>query len=199
MATYDKTLNYYNTNAASFTSDTVSVDFDEKQHLLLKYLQPGAQILDFGCGSGRDSKVFIEKGYQVTAMDGSPEMCKVASHYIGQEVICKKFHELDEQNNYDAIWACASILHVPSIELPKMIEKIGTALKPGGYFYVSFKYGDFEGEQNGRYFTYLTENTFETLLDPFQQLDIVEMSVTADVREGRQHEKWLNVVVKKED
>ncbi|MDM5332116.1 class I SAM-dependent methyltransferase [Ureibacillus composti] len=193
----DKTLNYYNTNASSFTSDTVSVDFDEKQNILLKYLQQGAHILDFGCGSGRDSKAFIEKGYQVTAMDGSTEMCKVASHYIGQEVICKKFHELDEQNKYDAIWACASILHVPSVELPNMIEKMATALKPGGYFYVSFKYGGYEGEKNGRYFTNLTEETFESLLDPFQQLKIIEMSVTSDVREGRQHEKWLNVVVKK--
>ena len=78
-----------------------------------------------------------------------------------------------------------------------MIEKMATALKPGGYFYVSFKYGDYEGEKNGRYFTNLTEETFESLLDPFQQLKIIEMSVTSDVREGRQHEKWLNVVVKK--
>ena len=108
-----------------------------------------------------------------------------------------KFHALDEQNKYDAVWACASILHVPSIELPKMIEKIGSALKRGGYFYVSFKYGDFEGEQNGRYFTYLTEESFEELLKPFQQLDIIDMSVTSDVREGRQHEKWLNTIVKK--
>ncbi|MFJ8236363.1 class I SAM-dependent methyltransferase [Ureibacillus sp. NPDC094379] len=199
MTEYNKTLDYYNQNASSFTSDTVSVDFDEKQNTLLKYLKPGAHILDFGCGSGRDSKAFIEKGYRVTAMDGSPEMCKVASHYIGQEVICKRFHELDEQNKYDAVWACASILHVPSIELPKMIKKIGAALKLGGYFYASFKYGDFEGEKNGRYFTNLTEETFESLLKPFQQLDIMEMTVTADVREGRQHEKWLNVVVKKED
>ncbi|MGE7666636.1 class I SAM-dependent methyltransferase [Ureibacillus composti] len=193
----DKTLNYYNTNAATFTSDTVSVEFDEKQHILLKYLQPGAHILDFGCGAGRDSKAFIEKGYRVTAMDGSPEMCKVASHYIGQEVIYKKFHELDEQKKYDAVWACASILHVPSIELPKIIEKMESALKSGGYFYASFKYGDYEGEKNGRYFTNLTENTFESLLEPFQQLKIVEMSVTSDVRQGRQHEKWLNAVVKR--
>ncbi|MFY3790432.1 class I SAM-dependent methyltransferase [Ureibacillus sp. MALMAid1270] len=193
----NKTINYYNQNASAFTSDTIAVDFDEKHNVLLKYLQPGAHILDFGCGSGRDSKAFLQKGYQVTAIDGSSELCKIASEYIGQEVQCKKFHELDEVEAFDAVWACASILHVPSTDLPQVIENIERALKPGGYFYVSFKYGDFEGERNGRYFTNQTEQSLEKLLEPFTQLELIETSVTPDVRVGRGDEMWLNGIVRK--
>lgn len=196
---FEKTINYYNNNAAAFTKDTVSINFAEKQNILLQYLKPGAHILDFGCGSGRDSKAFIQKGYRVTAMDGSRELCKVASEYIGKEVLYKRFHELDEQNQYDAVWACASLLHVPFKELPEVIEKIASALKTGGYFYASFKYGDFEGLQNGRYFTNLTEESFRKLLQPFQQLIILEMLVTSDARAERQHEKWLNAIVQKNE
>lgn len=193
----NKTIKYYNQNASAFTSDTVAVDFDEKQNVLLKYLAPGAHILDFGCGSGRDSKAFLQKGYKVTAIDGSSELCKIASEYIGQEVQCKKFHELDEVEAFDAVWACASILHVPSAVLPQVIGNIERALKPGGYIYVSFKYGDFEGERNGRYFTNQTEQSLEELLEPFTQLELIETSVTPDVRAGRGDEMWLNAIVKK--
>lgn len=194
---HDNTINYYNINASSFTSDTISVDFDEKHNALLKYLESGAHILDFGCGSGRDSKAFLQKGYKVTAMDGSIEMCKVATKLIGQTVENKKFNELEDENVYDAIWACASILHVPSIDLSQIIENMTRALKPGGYMYVSFKYGDFEGERNGRHFTNMTETRLEELLQPFQQLEILETSITGDVREGRGDEMWLNTIVRK--
>lgn len=193
----NKTLDYYNNHAATFTKDTISVEFEEKQNMLLKYLELGMHILDFGCGSGRDSKAFLQKGYQVTAMDGSNEMCKVASQTIGQEVICKKFQDLESENVYDGVWACASILHVPLVELSNIIEKIAKVLKPNGYFYASFKYGDFEGQRNGRYFTDMTEKRLKVLLAPFQQLEIIEIIITSDVREGRQDEKWLNVIVKK--
>ncbi|RKJ30308.1 class I SAM-dependent methyltransferase [Butyricicoccus sp. 1XD8-22] len=193
----NKTINYYNQNASAFTSDTIAVDFDEKQNVLLKYLAPGAHILDFGCGSGRDSKAFLQKGYKVTAIDGSSELCKIASEYIGQEVQCKKFHELDEVEAFDAVWACASILHVPSADLPQVIGNIERALKPGGYFYVSFKYGDFEGERNGRYFTNQTEQSLEELVEPFTQLELLETSVTPDVRVGREDEMWLYAIVRK--
>ena len=133
----------------------------------------------------------------MTAIDGSSKLCKIASAYIGQEVICKQFKDLHERNLYDGVWACASILHTPSADLPHIIRNISNALKVGGYFYASFKYGDFEGERNGRYFTDLTEKSLRSLLEPFDGLEIIETFITNDARVGREDEKWLNAIIKK--
>lgn len=81
--------------------------------------------------------------------------------------------------------------------LPKVLENLSRALKKGGHLYASFKYGAFEGERSDRYFTDMTEDTHEKLLASFNELEIIETMVTADVREGREKEKWLNVVVRK--
>ncbi|HHX59641.1 MAG TPA: methyltransferase domain-containing protein [Epulopiscium sp.] len=191
------TLDYYNRNAIDYSKETISAEFQERRNMLLKYLKPNARILDLGCGSGRDSKAFIQQGYQVTAMDGSNELCKIASKYIGQAVICRRFQDLRESNTYDAVWACASLLHVPLVELSNILSKVAAALKTGGYFYGSFKQGEFEGERNGRYFTDLTKEKLQTLLGNFVELELVEVEITRDVREGRGEEMWLNFVVRK--
>lgn len=195
----NNTLEYYNRHAEEFMLGTIAVEFEEKQNMLLKYLKPGTHILDLGCGSGRDSKAFIQKGYKVTAMDGSSELCKIASNYIGQKVVCQEFKDLHDINEFDAVWACASILHIPSVDLLNIIGKIANALKIGGYFYASFKYGDFEGERNGRYFTDLTETSLRALVEPFDKLEIIETKITNDVRVGHEDEKWLNTIIKKEE
>lgn len=197
MCNYDynnDTLEYYNTNAKEYFKNTVSVDFEEKQNMLLKYLKPGSHILDFGCGSGRDSKAFKDNGFIVTSIDGSIEMCKIASDFLGQEVIFSRFDKLNQVSEYDAVWACASLLHLPFRDLCNVIKKISTALKPDGYFYASFKYGDYEGEKDGRYFTYLTEPRLKNLIEPFKELEIIESKITNDVRLGYD-EKWLNVIL----
>ena len=107
------------------------------------------------------------------------------------------FQELSEIEEYDAIWACASILHLSSEELPEMLRKMRDALKPGGMIYMSFKYGTFEGERNGRYFTDMTEETLDRLLGKIMGLVIEEQWVTSDVRPERGKEKWMNAIVRK--
>lgn len=191
------TLNYYNQNAESFTSGTMYVDFTETQNNFLSRLQSGAIILDFGCGSGRDTKYFIDNGYRVDATDGSEEMCKVASLYTGITVKKMLFQELDKVNKYDGIWACSSILHLSKSELGPVIEKMICALKSNGIIYTSFKYGDFEGVKNGRYFTYFTLESFYDFIKKIKGLTIEENWITTDVRSGREDEKWLNVILKK--
>ena len=193
----NQTLNYYTENAADFAAGTVNVDFSATQERFLSMLPAGASILDFGCGSGRDTKAFLARGYRVTAVDGSPELCRIASAYTGIPVRQMLFAELGDVNAYDGIWACASILHVPSAELPDVFRRMITALKPGGIIYTSFKYGTFEGERNGRLFTDFTEETFAAFLKQFPELTIEEQWISADVRPGRSNEKWLNVILRK--
>lgn len=193
----NKTLTYYNTNTSSFVESTQLVQMTEAWSRFTAKLPASSIILDFGCGSGRDTKYFLEHGYQVEAIDGSEELCKVASAYTGITVKKQLFTELSEVQKYDAIWACSSILHATSDELVIIMRKIWTALKDNGFIYTSFKYGTFEGERNGRYFTDMTEESLSALLNKTTGFFIEEQWITSDVRPGREEEKWLNVILRK--
>ena len=107
------------------------------------------------------------------------------------------FEELDEVELYDGVWACASILHVEKKQLPEILKKIATATKKGGVVYTSFKYGEFEGIRNGRFFTYLTEESFGEILRSVSDLAIEKLWISADVRAERGEERWLNIVLRK--
>ena len=193
----DITLQYYNQNAGSFVSSTIHADLTDTQNRFLSRLEPGAAILDFGCGSGRDTKYFLEHGYQVDAIDGSAELCALATEYTGIPVKCRMFQELDEQKKYDGIWACSSILHLSKDELKNVMQRMLCALKNDGVIYTSFKYGTFEGERNGRYFTDFTEKTFDGFLSGIRHVKIEEQWLTGDVRPGRESEQWLNLILRK--
>lgn len=203
-----RTLSYYDENASAFCEGTRNADMSETRGRFLQYLKPNALILDAGCGSGRDSKFFMESGYRVVALDGSKEMCRQASAYLGQEVQCRLFEEIDEKEVYDGIWACASLLHVQYEILPKVIARLIAALVDGGVLYASFKYGEEEREAGGRYFTDLREEGWKKVLEEAEEeikgsesgskkLETIECFVTGDVRGGRGGEKWLNVVGRK--
>ena len=195
--TISTTLNYYNQNADSFIQGTVSVDFSQVQDKFLERLNVGDYILDFGCGSGRDTKYFLKKGMVVDAIDGSVNLCKLASEYTGIKVRNILFQELDEQEKYDGIWACASILHLSKEELSVVLDKMIAALKKNGIIYTSFKYGDFEGERNGGYFTVFTVESFKEFIENVADVEIVEYWITGDVRQGRGEERWLNIILQK--
>lgn len=193
----NKTINYYNSNAKEFVSGTVSVDFEFTQKKFISKLPENALILDFGCGSGRDTKYFISQGYRVDAIDGSIELCKFASEYTGIEVKNMYFQELAEVGKYDGIWACSSILHLSPNELVEVMKKMVLALKKQGIIYTSFKYGPFVGERNGRYFTDMTEEIFADFIKQIETVIVIEQWVTSDVRPRRGDEKWLNLILQK--
>lgn len=193
----NKTIEYYNENAKQFVETTAKVEFHHMQNRFLNKVPTGANILDFGCGSGRDTKYFLEQGYQVDAIDGSEELCKLASEFTGIEVKHMYFQELSEVEKYDGIWACSSILHLNLDNLEDVLKKMALAVKTHGIIYTSFKYGIFSGERNGRYFTDMTEETFEELLQKIPGLKIEEQWITSDVRPGRGEEKWLNLILMK--
>ena len=192
-----KTIEYYNENVSKFVNDTQDVVFCATQDLFLSYLNEGDSILDFGCGSGRDTKYFLSKGYKVDATDGSEEICKVASDYTGINVKCLLFNELDEIDKYDGIWACASILHLDRDDLIDVFNRIARALKDNGILYTSFKYSEFEGMRNGRYFTDFTIESFNEFQTNIPEFIIEKNWITSDARAGREDEKWLNLIMRK--
>lgn len=159
------TLEYYNKNAKQYYEQTLVGDLQENYDEFLKEIPKKSYILDFGCGSGRDSKYFKDNGYRVKAIDGSIEMCKLASEYIKQDVQCMRFDELNDKDTYDAIWACSSILHIEKEELPNILNKMIVALKDGGIIYTSFKIGKGYEIKEGKYYNYITKEEMQNVLD----------------------------------
>ncbi|MCR4626275.1 MAG: class I SAM-dependent methyltransferase [Treponema sp.] len=199
----DNTINYYNNNAKDFISQTKDVAFSEHQDLFIDEIKTrfpansNLAILDFGCGSGRDTKYFIEHGFNVEAIDGSKEMCSFASKYTGINVKQVLFHDWKSDRHYHGIWACSSILHLQKDTLLCVFKNLLQHLEPNGVLYTSFKYGDFEGERNGRYFINFTEDSFNDFLSNIDDFKLVKSWVTSDVRPGRANEKWLNLILTK--
>ena len=191
------TLQYYENHAMEFISGTIVADMSDARSRFMNQLQPGAYILDLGCGSGRDVKAFLDAGYQVDAVDGSSELCRIASEYTGIPVRQMLFQELDSVETYDSIWACASILHLPTEELEVVLHRIQRALKPRGILYTSFKYGSFEGLRNGRYFTDFTEEILTAFWSEIKGLCIIDTWITGDVRPGREEERWINLLARR--
>lgn len=193
----NKTINYYDTNAKEFVEGTLNVDFKTTQDKFINKLPAKGYILDFGCGSGRDTKYFLAKDFNVDAIDGSIELCKIASEYTNIKVCHMYFNELSIVNKYDGIWACSSILHLSLDDLVDVFKRMSKALKDEGIIYTSFKYGDFSGERNGRFFTDMTEDSFAKLIANVDNLKVEEQWITADVRPQRGNEKWLNLILRK--
>ena len=193
------TIQYYNQNATSFTTDTLTADMTFLQDKFISYLPANSFVLDFGCGSGRDTKYFLSKNLKIKAIDGSEKMCEIAHKNTGIEIEHVLFSDFEcEENCFDGVWACASILHLPPTDLPIVLKKLEIALKSNGILYASFKYGEKERIVDGRFFTDMTEKRFSQFLNSFKNnYRIIETLVTPDVRKNREKEKWLNVFLRK--
>ena len=191
------TVDYYDHNSEQYEKKADSVDFSEISDSFLKYLKKGSLILDFGCGTGRDSKYFIHKGYKVYPVDGSTEMCKRASMLLGQEVVNMYFNEFKEINKFDGIWACSSVLHLPTNELISTLKNLEKSLKNGGYIYLTFKYGEYEGYRNGRFFNDMTEDKFKKILMQISNISIMETFYNTSTIKEQINKQWINFFLKK--
>ncbi len=194
----DKNVEYYNKNADIFFAGSMVADMSDALGRFLSYIPAGGRILDAGCGSGRDSKFFLDAGYDVISFDASEEMCRRATDYIGKPVLIMRFDDISYETEFDGIWACASLLHVPHGVLPDILKKMKHSLKPGGVLYSSFKYGKgtvFRGE---RQFSDFTEIDIVPLFEK-SGFEIVSNIVGTDSRPGREDEKWVNVIGRRKD
>lgn len=189
------TNRYYKINAKDYFDSTVTADASSLREKFVALVPKGGYILDLGCGSGRDTKAFIDMGYKVTAIDSSEELCILAHEHTGIEVKCTDFMSLNEISCFDGIWACASLLHVSIKNLPLLLAKLRDALVPNGVIYASFKNGDFEGERDGRYYTDMTTERFSQILTNTSDLFIVEQWYSEDVIKSRN--TWYNVILRK--
>lgn len=188
---------YYEYHADLFLSTTKDIDMGMQYQMFLPYLKPGARILDAGCGSGRDSLAFLTLGFVVEAFDLSPSMVEAAKALTGLEVRCLSFQQMDYDAEFDGIWACASLLHVPKAELAEVFGLLHRALVDEGILYCSFKLRDTDFSQDGRHFTCFTPDSFQTFLHQAGGFSLLLQKQSNDVRPGREHELWLNVVLRK--
>jgi len=193
---HSKSIAFYNDNAESFFNDTIAVNLNPLYQTFLPLLPKQGRILDAGCGSGRDSQFFHDQGFNVSAFDASTALVKKASALLGFSVQENTFLHYQNNNKFDGIWACASLLHVPSAQLNASFINLASLLKPHGIFYCSFKYGNDDTERNGRYFTNATEPRLRSFIKN-TDLAIQRTWLTADARPDRENEQWLNAILVK--
>lgn len=188
--------NYYDKNAEAFIADTFSCDMSVQYNFFESHFNENTKtIMDLGFGSGRDSLYFKSKGYIVYSIDPSKEFCDNAKKLGISNVYQITAQNIDFVDTFDGIWACASLLHIPSKELNEVFKRCSKSLKVNGVMYVSFKYGNFEGERNGRFFLDLDEASLRSyLIDT--NLEVIDTLTTEDVRPDKTT-KWLNAILRK--
>jgi SAM-dependent methyltransferase len=191
------TIEYYDRNGALFFAGSVSADMSVDRARFLKYVPAGGAILDGGCGSGRDTLAFKNAGYSVVAIDGSAEMVRRATAHTDLAVQHLHFDQIEWRDRFDGIWTCASLLHVPRADLPAALSRFARALRPGGVWYMSFKYGETERTSDGgRHFTDMTEPLLTAAIEQ-TGLSLLEMWSSTDVRTSHADQRWLSALCRR--
>lgn len=190
------TIRFYDEHADDYVRATVGVDMQSLYEPFLSRIPKGGRILDAGCGSGRDSRAFLDRGYNVVSIDASQKMVDATTQLTGQKAHLMAFQEISFSDDFDGIWACASLLHVPSIELTDVFGKLVSALRSSGVAYASFKEGHGERRHDGRLFTDMDEPGITALVGGIVGLKLLQLWHTDDLRISRA-DKWLNVLLHK--
>lgn len=188
----------YDTNAREFIESWLSADMHDQYKAFEALVPAGSKLLDGGCGSGRDSLYFLQKGYTVEAFDPSDEMIKYASEFTGLKVKKMKWENLDAKEAYDAIWASASLYHVARPDMAPTFTRIAAALKSKGILFASFrdKENDFT-DSEGRVLTSFNKDTLTAFLSTLGLFDIVSLTERKDSRKNKQDEVWLFAMLRK--
>lgn len=196
MGHYMDSIVYYNQNSEEYFSSTKDFDMSSLYNLFLPLVPKGGKILDAGCGSGRDTKYFLEQKYDVTAIDGSKELAALASAYTGHTVRTLRFQDITYDHQFDGIWASASLLHVPKPDIQDVLKKLYKALKKDGILYASFRHGEQEYLEENRYFNDQTEESLKGLLSSMGPIEILHLS-TPESLKSRRGFKFVSSVVRK--
>jgi SAM-dependent methyltransferase len=190
----DRTQRYYSDNAEEYFRETVNSFVPRAAEEFLSHIPPKGRILDCGSGSGRDTKYFLDNGYDTDAIDINPELCRIASEYTNHPVVCMDYNALDRTEAYDGIWAQASLLHERRENLPPLFSILARALRKGGVLYCSFREGEKDGREGERWYTNMTEESIKSLLPT--SLSPLNVWYSNDVRPGFSH-RWINLLLSK--
>jgi len=191
----DLTQRYYEDKAEEYLARTSHLDMESLYKPFLELIPAGGTILDAGCGPGRDILAFLKQGLRVTAFDASAKMVEIASKQTGVLAFQMRFQELKYEQEFDGIWACASLLHVPFCELDAVLTRFRRALKTGGICFMSFKQGNGERFEDGRRFIDFTEATLQQKLADISGLSILRTWGTED-QAGRSGVQWVNALIR---
>lgn len=203
-------MDYYTKKYKEYTEKTENIDMTYEQDMFLHYLfsiwlrkkenKPELiNVLDVGCGSGRDSKRFKELDLSVHLMDESLKMLALATKRVKPDgVFSLDVRDMDFVEKYQGVWACASLLHIPIDDMEYAFEKIWRALKFDGIFYFSFKEGKGEIiDKDNRLFTFLSMTEIDNILNKFN-FKVLNSWVNNEFVENGPCINWLNYIVKKE-
>ncbi|MCR5706409.1 MAG: class I SAM-dependent methyltransferase [Acholeplasmatales bacterium] len=189
-------MDYYKKNSLDYINKTKDVDMSNELNKLLNYIPKNSTILDLGFGSARDSLLLKSLGYDVYCLDPTKEFCDNAENLgINKNRIYNiKAQDMSFKNLFDGIWASASLLHINSTDLVDVLNKIYDSLKDNGYLYASFKYGNFEGNRDDRFYNDMTLDKFKSIIDK-TKLKLKESWTQTD--KLNRENKWINFIVSK--
>lgn len=188
---------YYNSNAKDLYEKTINIDLHDIYSAFEAHLKMGCKILDVGFGSGRDSLYFNDQRYNVVSIDFAKEVVSRGKTLLNNEVLLVDVRDIKYQNEFDAIWASAVLLHYKEDEILSVLSRCVDALKEGGVMYVSFKYGTDEVVRRGRFFNNFDEEKFMNLIKAEPRFTVTQIWKTEDARANREGRYWLNAILKK--
>jgi len=194
---FERTIAYYDQNSEAFAERAFCRDMREFQTAFLEQVREGGRILDAGCGPGRDTREFLRRGYVVSAIDASSEMVRLCRENTGVPAVQLRMEEIEGQAIYDGVWARASLLHVPRIDLPDVMGRLRDVLSPGGAFYGSFQQGTGERlDEQGRLYSDMSEAGLRSVLDE-AGLEVVRVWATVDEDRGPGHPDWVHALARR--
>lgn len=149
-----------------------------------------------GSGSGRDAYYFQKHGYQVTALEPSKNLCREIRKVFSGEIVCSDIQNYQPMEQYDGIWACASLLHLQEKEVLRFFEKMDLYLNDDGVVYIPGKNGIPTGKaEDGRFFLEFSEQLIDKILTVNKQLKLEQLWYTEDVS-GRKEFRWMNAILR---